>query len=539
MVENQNFFQAIINNILREPIPIIVALFALTAYWAYKAIPIYRDKKASNKKYLKIISYGFPLITFVGFVLFTEVMGMATSQNEFTSYMTVDIIRWLFIYAVIIPLVFIITFKSSNFKSTIIAFAHLTIFLMGWVLGKWIGIIFISVPIVASFYYLLYRYAQVIFPAYNLESNEEIREAKYNNFRALFWYIWGGHYPFWVVKNSVSQEIDKRISSRNLNKYGKPGIVWTHSHQVVGLSYRAQFNKVDGPGMLFLRRGEDPIAVVDLRKQIRTVTDLQAVTQDGIPISAALFTSFKIDDTNWRKWDRDYLHEIWRKIPILQKGTEPDKNLDSSYPYSSARVHAALSATSMENSSKPEEKGSNIYWDEIVVQRVEREARLALSERTLNELWSPRDDHRGASALDEIEKVIIERVTPRLHELGVKIFSSRVVGFNLPSEDPIRKQLIRSWLGIWEQKIQSVIREGKTEAEMSRIMAQTSTSDTFMQSIAGSLKKARDLDPKLPKQVVALNFISTLERLMENYDPEDESSSSLWREILLRKRRGS
>ena len=113
-----------------------------------------------------------------------------------------------------------------------------------------------------------------------------------------------------------------------------------------------------------------------------------------------------------------------------------------------------------------------------------------------------------------------------------------MVGFNIPAEDPIRKQLIRSWLGAWEQKTQSIIRDGKTEAEMSRIMAQTSTSDTFMQSIAGSLKKARELDPKLPKQVVALNFISTLERLLENYDPEDEDNSSLWREILQRKRRG-
>jgi len=452
--------------------------------------------------------------------------------------MTVDVIRWLIIYAVIIPLVFIISFKSSNFKSTIIAFAHLSILLIGWVLGKWIGILFYSVPLIAIFYTLLYRIAELIFPAYELESNEESREVKNNKFRALFWYVWGGHYPFWSAENSVSRNIVKRISSRKLNKYSKPGIVWTHSHQVVGLSFGAQFNKVDGPGIKFLRRGEEPIAVIDLRKQIRTVTDLQAITKDGIQISAALFTTFRIDDSNWRSWDRDYLHDIWRRVPILQKGTELDKNLDSSHPYSSARIHATLSATSMDKASASEEIGSNIYWDEIVVQRVEREARLALSERALNELWAPRGDHMGASALDEIEKVIIERVTPRLHELGVRIFSSRIVGFNISPDDPIRKQLIRSWLGAWEQRTQSVIRQGTTEAEMSRIKAQTSTSDTFMQSIVGSLKRARELDPKLPKQVVALNFISTLERLLENYDPDDEGSSALWREILLRKRRG-
>lgn len=538
MTENQILLQTLINNILSEPIPLIVALFVLTAYWAYKAIPIIRDKKASNRKYLKIISYGIPLVSLVGFVLFTEVMGIAASQYEFTSYMTVDLIRWLFIYAVVLPLVFIITFKSTKFKSTLIAFFHLSILLLGWVLGKWFGIIIYSVPLIAVSYFLLYGLAQVIFPPFELENNEESKKAKQNKFRALFWFIWGGHYPFWVAKDSTSRDMDKRISSRKFNKYSKPGIAWSHSHQVVGLSFGAQFNKVDGPGLLFLRRGEHPIAVIDLRKQVRIVSDLQAVTQDGISISAALFTSFKIDDSNWKKWDREYLHELWRKVPILQKGTELDQNLDSSFPYSSARVHAALSATSMETPSAPEENGSNIYWDEIVVQRVEREARLALSERTLNELWTPRDDRRGASALDEIEKVIIERVTPRLHELGVKIIKTSVVGFNIPAEDPIRKQLIRSWLGAWEQKTQSIIRDGKTEAEMSRIMAQTSTSDTFMQSIAGSLKKARELDPKLPKQVVALNFISTLERLLENYDPEDEDNSSLWREILQRKRRG-
>jgi len=234
---------------------------------------------------------------------------------------------------------------------------------------------------------------------------------------------------------------------------------------------------------------------------------------------------------------------MWRKVPILEGGAEPDNNLDSSYPYSSARVHAAISTTSKNKSSLPEKNSPDIYWDDIVVQRVEEETRLVLSERRLDELWIPRDDFRGASALDEIATAINERATSHLQEMGVSLFASRVIYFNIPTKNPIREQLISSWLGTWEQRTQSSILDGKTEAEMSRIRAQASTSNTFLQSVTDSLKRAREIDPSLPKQVVALNFISTLERLLENFDPEKMSDQAelpaVWREILLRNRRGN
>ena len=529
--------QAVLNNILHQPVPTIVILLALTTYWIYKATKTYREKGASWGTYFRIIAFGLPIIIFLIFITFTEAMGLIASQHDNTSYMTVDSIRWFIIYAVICPLVFIITVRYSKFYSTLITFCHLTILLMGWVLGKWLGIIFASVPIIIIFYSLLYRLSQIIFPALELDDGEEREKEKHNKFWAFFWYVWGVQYPFWVAKDSATRIIEKRISGNNFKALGKPGIVWNYSHQVVGLSTGVEFSEVTGPGISFPGQFKHPVAVIDLRRQLRTVSDLQAITRDGIPISAVLFISFEIDNTNWREWDRETLHQMLRRVPILQRGTEPDKNLNSSYPYSSARVHAALSTTSIKKSTT-EKDPPEIYWDEIVVQRVEEEARLVLSERTLDEQWTPRNDFRGASALDEIEAAINERATPRLQEMGVRLFASRVVDFNILPEDPIREQLISSWLGTWEQRTQSAVLDGQTEANMLRIRAQASTSDTFLQSIIDSLRRAREVDPNLPKQVVALNFISTLQRLLENQDVTGDQMDklALWREILLRNR---
>ena len=386
---------------------------------------------------------------------------------------------------------------------------------MGWIFGEWLGILFISLPILIVFYWFLYYLAQAIFPATDPESTIEER----NKFWAFFWYIWAFQYPHWVAKSSATRYSDKRIDGNFIKRTGTPGVVWTYSHQVVARSTGIELNTVDGPGILFTGRKERPVALVDLRTQLRPI-DFIAVTKDGIEIKAFIFITFQIDRSDW---GREKKHEFWRMNPILQKGMEIEKNPYIGYPYSGARVHAALSASSIDfwgNDSAIEER----HWDEVAIQRVLKEARLVLSERDFNELWVPvENDNRGTGAIDEVSTEIGNRARPELEKMGVQLFGSRIVNFIIDKEDSIYKQLKASWLFAWDKKIAKIKFEGKAEAEQLKINAKMSSRTVFMDTMAETLRQAQDIDNNLLRQLTTLNFITTLERLLEDVDKEEDA----------------
>jgi len=76
--------------------------------------------------------------------------------------------------------------------------------------------------------------------------------------------------------------------------------------------------------------------VVDLRTQLRS-SEIDAVSKDGNPFKAILFSAFAIDRQEWSVAE---LHRLQNANPILKDGKELDHNLGS-FPYSQARVRAA------------------------------------------------------------------------------------------------------------------------------------------------------------------------------------------------------
>lgn len=517
---NIQFWMEVFNNLLQEPAAIVL-FFVANAYWIYQTIRNRQRLGAARNFYINTILLFIAVVIFpTAFIALTEALTLKSAQYGIVAQDDVNIIddlfRWIGLYVVIGPLFLILTYRYSKFKATLVALAHLSIFLTGWLLKKWVGIFFMAVPILIIFYAFTYFLAQVIYPA----STPNEREEKRNKFRALAWYIWGLQYPVWIAQSSAGRDIEKRISGNNFKRIGQPGIVWTHSHQVATTSFGIQFSKVVSPGISFLSPFETPVALVDLRTQLRTKT-IEVFIQDGVSVRCVLFMSFKIDNSSWKNLDRiEEIHPLLRKAPVLRNGIEPDSNLNSSYPYSSARIQAALGATGVNNHDWLVNDSVDIHWDEIVIQRITEIARIVVSERTLNELWMPRNDNRDASALDEMAIAITERARPRLREIGVTLFTARVVNFIIPKDDPIREQLIHSWLAIFNQRIESVTLDGETDAEILRVKAHASAKDSFLQAINDRLRQARTLNPNFPKQVIALNFISTLQQILASPDPD-------------------
>jgi hypothetical protein len=456
-------------------------------------------------------------MAFLGFAIIWFPLIMKNAAHaRFDWSINAAIFRWVMVFMVIPLTVYASTRKYSRWRGFFTALVIIGIALFGWQFEQWIGVFFIAFPIYGIMLYLIFHLAQVVLPS----SNGADKKERTNKFMALCTYLLGVQFPVWIAGKSAGREFDNRINGNNFSGGVEPGIVWTHSHQVAGISTGITFNQVEGPGIIFTKAYERPIALVDLRTQIRT-SDFDAITKDGIAFNPVIFAAFVIDFEDWPKkdWKRtelEQMREDFRQNPTLEKGMNVDHKVGS-YHYSTARVKSVLSIAGINTNPKEGEAGPTINWDDWAIKQIENAARQVLSQRTMNELWRPVDDQAGKGALDEIAVEIRKIVEPKLRRLGIKLFASRVVNFNLPKDSPIRKQQIDSWISIWDQRIFTVHSEAEAIREEELQKAQAYAKSEILDAIADSIEKARagDKDSPLPRHVIALYYIHAIEQIVQ------------------------
>jgi hypothetical protein len=415
---------------------------------------------------------------------------------------TIDpvVFRWILLFLLIPPGVYYLSRKQSGWRSFFSALTILIIAFFGWLYEQWVGILFISLPIYTILVLLIFRMSLVILPT----SDPEDKKEGWQKFRAFFLYILGFQYPFWVVKDNAGREIETRIPGDSTNDKMDPGIVWTRSHQVVGISAGIHFTEVEGPGVIFTKKYERPVATIDLRTQIRIV-DISSTTKDGAPIKAILLAAFRVNRNE-------------------EKGIRLNRRIGS-FPYASYIVKSLLGK--VENDTNPPGGTANqiIHWDDWTVKQIANVASLVLSQRNVDNLWRPVDNKMGTSAADEMAAEIRTIVEPQLIQAGIELFGARVVNFNMPDDDPIRKQQIATWKNLWSQRINATQLEAeaihKEEIEKAHAFAQSELLD----AIADSIEKARAIDDNLPRHVIALYYIHAIEEIMQK-QPEQGSEEA-------------
>ena len=433
------------------------------------------------------------------------------------NYFSIVVIRWGLLCLLILAYAYFTIPKHSRARGLSSILILLTTFLLGWLYARWLGIVFVSIPILAIFIHVIDKVAQAILPA----SNPEDKSERWQRTWTFLWYMLGVQFPFRVARNKASRETEERIPGNPTNDYGKPGVVWTWPHQVVALSKGIEFKKVDGPGTIYTDLFESPVALIDLRTHLRTAV-VHAVTSDGMQIPAVVFMAFAIDRENWPKegWSKADFSRIKYLI-----GDNPDlDHPQGSYPYSSSRVRAAIKtvgiSTNLHEVGEPES-----HWDEWVVKQVEQATIEVLAERSLDELWRPRNDGPGVSALDEMAGTLKERVAPRLAEIGVQLFGARIVNYELSEESPIAKQNIKTWSTYWEQQITQAHAdaEGIYREEIER--AHAFSKSVLLDAIAESISAARNINVALPRHVIAQYYVHALEEYIKQQPGIDVTDS--------------
>lgn len=392
-------------------------------------------------------------------------------------------LRWLMLYLTIPPFWWLLTRRHSGFRGLIAILVVLIVFLFGWYwqYWRWIGILFLSTPILAIFIFQLFRLAQVILPP--SIPNPAPFNIRWQKTIAFIKYMFGLQYPIWMAKSKADRELEMRISGSPFNSIGAPGIIWTWSHQVTALSSGTNFAGAVGPGTVFTRRLQRPITLVDLRTQLR-VTTTETVTKDGIRITAVVFMAFKV-----------------KHVPM------------------------ALSRMGIDKALREDESNNLVFhWDQWVIKQVEDAARQVVAERELDRLWRP--EKPGDSALDEMANTMKAAIDPIMFNAGVEIYTARIVNFDLKEEDGEDKEIIDQHLDAWRTNWQQKITQAKAEAtaiyRQELEQAHAYAKSALLETIAESLENARRINEKLPRHVIAQYYIHALDEYIKKQPGLDE-----------------
>jgi len=484
------------------------------AFWAWLAWTILRNTRANiAKEGIGKGLYMGVVVTLEAGVLVSLIYYPLPQFLVYLSRHTLDLatVRWVIIYAAGLVWSYRVSYKTSGWRGIAFTFITLTIIFFGWLYDRWLGIFAMSVPILLIHLFIIHKVAQIILPA----SDPEDREEKRNKTRAFLVYLFGVQHPIWQAKAKVGRDFEKQLEG-NSNAIGKPGIIWTWSHQVAGITKGVGSNRVDGPGLIFIAPFETPMTLIDLRMQSRVCTVL-AITKDGIEIPAVVFSAFVIDK------EQASISRPSKRKPANGGDLNID-HPDGSFPYSSGRVLLTLGATGINNPRQGEsEEKIELFWDEWVMKQIKHVTRLVVAERNLDELWRPKHDGLGVSALDEIAARLKDLLTPQLTEVGVNLITARIVNYQLPQIHPVVEQNIKTWSSYWEQQIT----EANADIDMIRReeieKAHAYAKSILLSAIADSITRARRINEALPRHVIAQYYIHALEEYIRIQPGPDSS----------------
>ena len=416
-------------------------------------------------------------------------------------------IRWGEIF--IAGILFIRSRKHAETRGLISFLGHYALFFFAWYIDRWSGIIIIALPLLFIYYYVMSRVALEIMPASNLDDKKE----KYNRFNVFLSYTWGLQQPIWKTPSNTAQEAEKRIDGAP-SFIKAPGMVWTHPHQVIGITEGPKFS-VEGPGLIFLKKGKQPFDVVDLRDQSCKST-IKAMSRDGISFEAEVTASFHVDREIWSKEKHQNLR---RANPILREGREIDRNSNGTFSYSHARVKSVLSYRSKKFTADGREEIER--WNDHVLNIAEEAAREVLAERSIEDLWRAQENE-NSSAAEEIISEMKNLINENLPANGINLIHAKAFNFcfkegsiNEKEEDHITEQQLATWSVEWRRQQAITLENGLAESERIQNEARAYAHSILLTAIAEGLQQARLIHPNLPRYVIAMRFVGALEKMIE------------------------
>jgi regulator of protease activity HflC (stomatin/prohibitin superfamily) len=423
--------------------------------------------------------------------------------------------RWAVICLVVTLFIYIYGHEHGELRWLVSCVSHTAIIFFGLALDGWMGVLFISLPVLVAYYFTLHSLAMVNMPTASPDDPKE----KWKRFIVFASYAWGIQFPMVVVDDHAWKKPETRIPGDFTWDYPVPGLIWTKSHHVVAVTGGTRFKRVEGPGLVFTGQLERAEQIFDLRLQLRT-NEIDVVTKDGISLRVRVFMAFRLDPEDWSE-------EVYKQLrsanPLLRGARFPSYK-EGSFPYSPQRVRAALGVTSTRLGAQD----ATLYWDQWALNIVEDQARKVIAQKELDELWRLPEgqDERFKNAMDVIANELKSGAAPILRTSGILLVASRVVNFNFPSEkvegpvDEISRQQIAIWSSEREGKRSNIKATAEAEAERLKQQARAYAASLMLKALEEGLKTTREIG--LNPHVTAMLFSA----LQEYIDKQDEAIST-------------
>ncbi|MCZ2288479.1 MAG: TIR domain-containing protein [Anaerolineales bacterium] len=386
---------------------------------------------------------------------------------------------------------------------------HILILATGWLSNGWMGVVLFSIPAYIAYYFMLYFIALALVPS----PANKIRGHALSQYAVFVAYTWGLQETLIAAGEHVS--INAKINSAGNTLLSLPGLIWLKSYQVALIKGIIAPPYIIGAGANFINSNDRMEQIFDLRTQNR-ISDIEVISRDGISFGVRLFSSFRLDPEDW---DEETYQKIIHINPDLHSSRSTEKN-NGSFPYCSQRILAAFETTSV----KSDLINSTFLWDEKVIDIIEAQTRKTISRKNINDLLfipSESDDY----PLDDIANEIRHSISLKLRCFGIQLLTIRIDALKFGKDDDvansISKQILESWESEWGRKREIVIAEAQLEAERMQQEARAYAESILLNSIAESLAKTQEKDPRLTRHVIAMRFLSAL----KDYSKKDNTES--------------
>lgn len=240
-------------------------------------------------------------------------------------------------------------------------------------------------------------------------------------------------YPTVIVRDG---QIEEKYENTPAARHGGPASVVVFNDSAVVLERFGRFRRVAGPGAVFLRRFERIREVLDLRPQER-VTDVQALTKDGIPVKTKMRVHFQLRRLHQQEPKPGALHPYYR------------------WAWTKAsQCHSVLI-------NKRQGWDRENHWPERVMGNVGSTMRALIADYTFDSLLKP--DNPDEDPRQELVSTFQEKLDNSALNFGANVLNVQMEALK-PASEKVEKEFVARWRARKKNEALEKQAEGKAEA---------------------------------------------------------------------------
>lgn len=357
-----------------------------------------------------------------------------------------------------------------------------------WALGGVLGVLLLALPVILSFWLGLLSLRRFFLP---LRDKRDMWDALW----CLVGFVFGRHRPYYMATEPLiaDGQLIRTLDGKIVSPFTGPGVILVNSHYAVPLTTGPELARVEAPRLIFTRRKERPLQVVDLRPHIRLLP-LQPTTKDGVELKTLLFLVFKIDP---------------------QGAT----NQEQLYPFSESAVFAAVR-------SQKAGRDKEFLWDEFVVDTARGIGYDVFAEYRFDEMQGTAGREQVRS---EIEKRLRQAVGQRQPGVGLgqgDWHGITIMGVGLSNIEATSVRVAEWRVEEWRapQAAQATRLKAIGEADAIKIVGQAraSAQRDLVNMLLDRLKDAQTLPADQAASIIILRSVEMMEQMARQLPSPDQ-----------------